>query len=345
MCMIRVVILFCIKYTTAKKKKMFSTITKRFFIQQQQLATIKTIGCSLIQLNTVDILRYNHQNLLHTTSKQLLLVQPANHHSTVQTLNYAYSKSIQYQLLSSAAASKKPNNNKKKNNDNNDETDNEDQPKNNNSNNNRLDTQTLLLNGKKEMKDALDRLEIKLKQLRTGGAEADMLDTIMITLSGGSSSNNNKKIPLSQLATVSAPSPKLLAVTVMDEQHVSDVCKAISSNSMLLNLVPQLVPSGTGSSSSSSNNVIHVAIPKTTKEQREARVKLASEATESAKQSIRNIRNQINTKLKNDKQLPEDEKKRTEKNLQTMTDAANAKAEERFKSKEKELLTVVAIGN
>jgi len=181
-----------------------------------------------------------------------------------------------------------------------------------------VDPTEALQAGKDRMRESLERLESKLAQLRVGGADADMLDDLAVATGG-------KRVPLSELASVAAPSAKQLVVTVHDAGAVGDVSKAIAS-APHMNLVPQV-----------KGTVIEVGIPKTTKEQRDAKVKQASELAEAAKQGIRGARKEAHARLHKGG-LSEDELKRADKQLQTMTDAANEKASAVFERKKLELL-------
>ena len=177
-----------------------------------------------------------------------------------------------------------------------------------------------LLTSKTKMKDVLDRFEKKLTSIRAGGVDATLLESVTVDVAPG------KKAMLSTLGMISAPSPLKLLVTLNEREHASAVEKAISGAGLNLQ-----------AKKSEDTGVVEVPVPKTTKEQREGRVKLASEETEKIKVSIRGLRQDTLKQLKK-MSLPEDEQKKTEKQLQTMADAAIDKAVEMLEKKKKELL-------
>jgi len=177
-----------------------------------------------------------------------------------------------------------------------------------------------LLAGRGKMKEALDRFEKKLQAIRPGGVDAALIENLMVEIAPG------KKVPLSSLGMVSAPTPLKLNVALNEREHSAAVEKAISGSGLNLQ-AKRLEDSG----------VVEVPVPKTTKEQREARVKLASEEAERVKVAIRGARQDVQKKLKSFG-LPEDENKKQEKQLQTMADAAIDKVVENLEKKKKELL-------
>ena len=183
-----------------------------------------------------------------------------------------------------------------------------------------VDADSVQATAKAKFGEALERLEQKLAQLRVGGAEADMLDDLMVPVS-----TTNKRVPLKQLASVACPNAKQLVVTVHDESNVGDVSKAIAGMPHM-GLTPQV-----------SGTTIQVGIPKTTKEHREARTKQAMEMVEAAKLAIKKTRGELHAKLKK-ASLPEDAEKRAEKALQQAVDAANDKASAFLEKKKKELM-------
>ena len=174
------------------------------------------------------------------------------------------------------------------------------------------------------MKDRLgsvsERLQSKLLSLRSSGADAAILEIINVEVQGG------RRVPLKSLGTVAVQSPREMLVQVFDSSLLNDVERAIMGAG--LNLVPQ---------ADKAKSVIRVPVPKTTKEQREARVKMASELAEAAKADLRRARLDAHKALKA-LDLPKDAFERAEKLLQKLVDAGNDKLAQMFKQKEKELL-------
>jgi len=173
---------------------------------------------------------------------------------------------------------------------------------------------------KDKLKTICERLETKLINLRAGGADPTILEIISVE-TGGS------RVPLKALGTVAVPSPREMLVHVHDVTILADIEVAIMNSG--LNLMPQ---------ADKAKSTIRVPIPKTTKEQREARVKLASEIAEGSKGELRRVRQDVHKSLKS-LGLPEDDLDRAEKQLQKFVDAGNEKLAGMFKKKEKELLT------
>jgi len=177
-----------------------------------------------------------------------------------------------------------------------------------------------LLASKSKMKETLDRFDKKLTTIRPGGVDASLIESIVVEVAPG------KKITLSALGMVSAPTPLKLNVVLNDRDHAAAVERAISASGLNLQ-AKRLEDSGT----------VEIPVPKTTKEQRESRVKIASEEAEKIKVAIRGIRQDTQKKVKS-MGLPEDDAKKSEKQLQTLADAAIEKIVESFDKKKKELL-------
>jgi len=170
-----------------------------------------------------------------------------------------------------------------------------------------------------KLKVTTDRLEAKLASLRSAGADASMLEILNVESSSG------QRIPLKNLGTVAVTSPREMVVHVHDPSLLGDVERAIMTSG--LNLVPQ---------ADKAKCTIRVPIPKTTKDQRDARIKLAGEMTESSKLELRRTRQDVQKKLKS-VGLPKDDLERAEKKLQVIVDSGNDKLSGLFKKKEKEL--------
>ncbi len=171
----------------------------------------------------------------------------------------------------------------------------------------------------RRMQGAVDALHKEFQGLRTGRASTNLLDNIVVEVYGS-------KMPINQVATVSAPEPRLLTVQVWDASNTKAVEKAISSSGLGLN--PQ--PAGT---------LIRVPLPGLTEERRLELAKVASKYAEQAKIAVRNIRREgMDTAKKN--KLPEDELKKAEDRIQKMTDGWIKKVEEALAHKEHEIKQV-----
>jgi ribosome recycling factor len=171
----------------------------------------------------------------------------------------------------------------------------------------------------RRMQAAYDVLHKELSGLRTGRASTSLLENIQVEVYG-------TKMPITQVATVSAPEARLLTVQVWDANNTKAVEKAISVSGLGLN--PQ--PAGT---------LIRVPIPGLTEERRIEMVKVASKYAEQARIAIRNVRRdgmEANKKAK----LSEDETKKNEEKIQKATDAWIKKVDDALAHKEQEIKQV-----
>ena len=174
-----------------------------------------------------------------------------------------------------------------------------------------------------KMKKAFDVFNHDLGSLRTGRANASMLDIIKVDVYG-------QKMSVNQLATVSTPEPRLLTVQVWDQNNVTLIDSAIKKSNLGIN--PQI-----------DGQLMRIPIPSLNEERRTELKKIMGELAEKAKVSIRNIRREAKDKLKNDlkdKKIGEDEFKNSEKKIQNLTDAQILELEKKLKEKEKEIMTV-----
>jgi len=173
----------------------------------------------------------------------------------------------------------------------------------------------------RRMKGAVESLKHDLNGLRTGRANTSLLDPIVVEVYGSN-------MPLNQVATVSAPEPRLLSVQVWDKSNVTPVEKAIRNAGLGINPITD-------------GQNIRLPIPDMTEERRKELAKLANQYSEKAKIAIRNVRRDGNDALKTDenkKVISEDDRKRGETEVQKLTDAAIADADAAAAAKEKEIL-------
>jgi ribosome recycling factor len=173
----------------------------------------------------------------------------------------------------------------------------------------------------RRMHGAVDSLKHDLGGLRTGRANTALLDPITVEVYGSN-------MPLNQVATVSAPEPRLLSVQVWDKSNVTPVEKAIRNAGLGINPIVD-------------GNNIRLPIPDMTEERRKELAKLAHSYAEKAKIAARNVRRDGNDDLKADekkKEISEDDRKRLEAEVQKMTDATIAEIDSALASKEKEIL-------
>ncbi len=173
----------------------------------------------------------------------------------------------------------------------------------------------------RRMKGAVESLKGDLSGLRTGRANTALLDPIMVEVYGS-------QMPLSSVASVSAPEPRLLSVQVWDKGSVGPVEKAIRSAGLGLNPI-------------NDGQTIRLPIPDLTDDRRKELAKLASKYAENARIAIRNVRRDGMEALKTDenkKEISEDERKRHETEVQKLTDEQIKAVDDVFGAKEKEIL-------
>jgi ribosome recycling factor len=178
-----------------------------------------------------------------------------------------------------------------------------------------------------EMKDSVtkahDALRQTLGRIRTGRANAALLDSVRVDYYGSLT-------PLIQLASISTPEPRLLLVKPFDRGSVGDVEKAIQSADLGLN------PASDG-------ELIRIPIPPLTEERRQEFVKMARKHGEECKISVRNSRRDCNDLLKELEtggEAPKDDVARALKKIQELTDEAVAKIDEIVEAKEKDITEV-----
>ncbi len=174
----------------------------------------------------------------------------------------------------------------------------------------------------RRMSGAVDSLKGDLGGLRTGRANVGLLDPVMVEVYGA-------MMPINQVATVSAPDPRMLSVQVWDRSNVSAVEKGISKSNLGLNPMTD-------------GQTIRLPLPDLTQERRKELAKLAGSYAEKAKIAIRNVRRDAMEALKEDekkKDISEDDRKRLEDEVQKLTDKYVADVDSAAEAKEKEILT------
>ena len=173
----------------------------------------------------------------------------------------------------------------------------------------------------RRMHGAVDSLRHDLGGLRTGRANTALLDPVTVEVYGSN-------MPLNQVATVSAPEPRLLSVQVWDKSNVTPVEKAIRNAGLGINPIVD-------------GNNIRLPIPDMTEERRKELAKLAHSYAEKARIAIRNVRRDGIDSLKADetkKEISEDERKRGEAEVQKLTDESIKDADAVAAQKEQEIL-------
>ena len=163
----------------------------------------------------------------------------------------------------------------------------------------------------------------ELSSLRTGRANASMLDLVKVDVYG-------QQMPINQVGSITTPEPRMINIQVWDANNVPLVDAAIKKSDLGLN--PQI-----------DGQLIRLPVPELNEERRTELKKLIKSIGEKCKVSIRNIRREANEELKKllkDKEIGEDEEKSSEKNVQTITDDHIKVVDEKVSLKEKEIMTI-----
>ncbi len=171
------------------------------------------------------------------------------------------------------------------------------------------------------MSKSIDALEHEFGKLRTGRAQASLLDHVTVPYYGS-------EVPINQVASVVVSDARTLTVTPWEKKVVPEVEKAILNSDLGLNPI-------------SAGDVIRVPLPPLTEERRKEMTKVVRHEAENARVAIRNIRRDANQHLKSlirDEHLAKDEEHRAEDEVQKLTDRFVAKVDELLKAKEQDLM-------
>ena len=174
-----------------------------------------------------------------------------------------------------------------------------------------------------KMDKAIEVFSKELSSLRTGRANAAMLDLVKVDVYG-------QQMPINQLGSITTPEPRMINIQVWDQNNVNLVDAAIKKSELGLN--PQI-----------DGQLIRLPIPELNEERRTELKKLIKSMGEKCKISIRNIRRDANEELKKllkAKEIGEDEEKSFEKNVQLITDKHITIVDEKISTKEKEIMTI-----
>ena len=173
----------------------------------------------------------------------------------------------------------------------------------------------------KRMKKTVESLQHEMTKIRTGRANASLLDHVQVDYYGNTT-------PLSQVANVTSSDPRTLLVTPWDKSMVAAVEKAILNSDLGLN------PATAGSA-------IRVPMPALTEERRKEMIKIVRSEAEQGRVSIRNIRRDANNQLKDlikEKAISEDDERRSNDVVQKITDKYIAEVDVVLSDKEKDLM-------
>ena len=173
------------------------------------------------------------------------------------------------------------------------------------------------------MDKAVGALKEEFSGLRTGRANAGLLEPVRVEAYGSTS-------PLTAVAAISVPEPRMITVNVWDKGMVVSVEKAIRNANLGLNPIVD-------------GQTLRIPIPPLTEERRKDLVKLAGKYAEQQKIAVRNVRRDANDDLKKAEKagdISQDEQKRLETDVQKETDAAIKRIDETLKTKEQEIMQV-----
>lgn len=172
---------------------------------------------------------------------------------------------------------------------------------------------------KKKMSAVLDRFKEEMKKVRTGRAHPDMLAGLKVEAYG-------QFMPLNQVANVTAADATMLVVTPFDPSTIQAIAAAIRNDQTL------------GLNPADDGRIVRVPIPALTEERRKEIVKTASGKVEEAKVALRNVREDARKDIKADESMPEDVRKRAEKEIDDITKEFSDKIDAEFKTKSEEIM-------
>jgi len=174
-----------------------------------------------------------------------------------------------------------------------------------------------------KMDKSIQSFKKDISTLRTGRANAAMLDAIKVDVYG-------QQMPINQIATINVPEARLISIQVWDQSNVKLIDSAIQKSDLGIN--PQ-----------TDGQIIRISIPNLTEERRKDLIKILKGMGEKGKIAVRNIRRDANEdikKLLKDKKISEDQNELFEKNIQKITDDNISNIEKILEGKEKEIIQI-----
>ncbi len=186
-----------------------------------------------------------------------------------------------------------------------------------------MDNNSILGDSQKKMESILGGVKKDFARIRTGKASIDMLDHCVVSAYGSD-------MPINQVATLSVPEARTIAIAPWDKGTIAAIEKAIQTSDL------GLTPTNDG-------NVVRISIPALSEERRQELVKVAKKAAEEGRVHVRNVRRDANEhlkKLQKDGTLSEDDLKRSEGEVQKLTDQFISEIDKALGHKESETLEV-----
>lgn len=180
--------------------------------------------------------------------------------------------------------------------------------------------QSITQSSREDMQKAVESCTREFATIRSGKATTSLLDTVRVEAYG-------QQLPLNQVASVSAPEPRLLVVQPWDKSLIPAVEKAILTSDLGLN------PASDGT-------IIRIPLPLLNEERRRELVKIVHKLAEEARISVRHHREEARAAVKKVEHVSDDDKHRTEKEVQKLHDDAIAEIDAVVKAKEEEIMEV-----
>lgn len=181
--------------------------------------------------------------------------------------------------------------------------------------------QDIYRDAEERMKKSVEHVHHELMRIRTGRASPELLDIVKVDYYGSN-------VPLNQVATITAPEPRLLVIQPWEKRMIAEIEKAILQSDLGLN------PANDG-------NVVRLPIPELSEERRQDLIKLVKKFCEDGRVAIRNIRRDLNDhvkKMEKDHEISEDESHGALEDVQKLTDKYIEDINQQYDKKEKEIL-------
>jgi ribosome recycling factor len=183
-----------------------------------------------------------------------------------------------------------------------------------------IDVKQTLSAAEERMQMAVMFLEEELSRVRAGRANVAILDGVRVESYGS-------KVPLNQVANISTPDARTIAIKPWDRKQIRDIEKAI-------------MDSDVGITPENNGEIIRLGIPQPTEERRRELVKECRKYAEESRVAVRNIRREVNSKIDKDEEFSEDDVRREQGKIQKLTDSYVSKIDEMLKVKEAEVMEI-----
>jgi ribosome recycling factor len=186
-----------------------------------------------------------------------------------------------------------------------------------------MEIKTVYADTEDRMQRSIDAIKREFSSIRTGKASTSLVEGIKVDYYGSMT-------PLSQVASISIPDPKLLVIQPWEKKLIPEIAKAIQKSDLGLNPLTDA-------------NVVRLPIPPLTEERRKDLVKLVKKVSEEGKIAVRNIRREANDRFKKadkEKEISEDDSRKAQERIQEITDDYIQTIEDLVKKKEEEIMEI-----